>query len=221
MTTAEPQLIIPAFTSDNAGQYSVIQMRNDCNSESSQIANIQIQSELIIPIIETIPDVCEGSDITINSGIVDGNQFIWFTPTGTRITDEPELEIPNVSMSDAGSYSLSIIDGNCVTDTSEAATLNILPIPNSLSFPADNVMVCADEQNELVICISEDNPNSDRLQLLDINSGTTIQETNGTCFDISFLLSAGNRTLSLSPIVEVDGCVSCLLYTSPSPRDRG
>jgi len=208
VNTTEPRFVIPAFTSDNAGQYSVIQMRNDCNSATSQIVDIRIQSELIIPIIETIPDVCEGSDITIKSEIADGNQFIWFTPTGTSITDEPALEISNVSISDAGSYSLSIIDGNCVTDTSEAVILNILPIPNSLSFLSDNIMVCADEQSELTICISEDNPDGNRLQLLDINSGTTIQETDGTCFDISFLLTAGNRTLSLSPIVEINGCTS-------------
>ena len=208
ITTSEPQFVIPSFNSDNTGDYAVIQSRNECNSQQSETVTIEIRTEQIVPIIQSIEDICEGEDLIINSVNTDGEQFIWFTPRGTRITDLPELEILEASQLDAGSYSLSIIEGNCVSDTSETVSLNIIATPNPISLQTEDMLICADERSDLIVCISESNPNADLIQLIDVNTGTIIQESNDTCFDISFLLDAGNRNFQLSPIIEIDGCPS-------------
>jgi len=213
ITTNEPQFVIPSFNSDNAGQYAVVQTRNNCSSEPSEIISIEIRTEQIVPLIQSIPNICEGEDLIINSISADGDQFIWFTPRGTRVTDLPELEINDASSLDAGSYSLSIIEGNCISDTSETVSLNIIPIPNPITLQSEEIIVCADEQSNLIICISESNTNANQIQLIDVISGTTIQESNGTCFDISFLLNAGNRIFQLSPVIQIDGCSSQIVDT--------
>lgn len=213
ITTTEPRLTIPSFNSNNSGDYQVIQTRNSCESLPSEITSISVQSEQITPIINPESDACEGDDIVLNTTTTEGEQFIWFTPTGTIITDDPFLELNNVSIQDAGAYSLNIVEGNCISDTSESILLEVIPIPEPISFSQGDLSICSTDSNMLEICIEQTIADIDNLQLLDVMSGATIQESNNGCFDISFLLDAGTRTYMLSPIAIKSDCPSLVIDT--------
>lgn len=212
VTTLVPSLSINNFNGDNSGIYAVIQKKGECASDISNQLNINIQSEPIMPIIQGESAYCIGEDIILSSSVPNADSYVWFTPNGTRTLTENAFTINDAGFDDAGSYSLFLQEGNCISETSANFQITINEKPIAPLFEERLVEICSEELNEFEICI-QNSVIKDQLQLIEISTGTTLQESTGECFDLSFLLNSSTQVYELAAVAELNGCLSDIIDT--------
>lgn len=211
--TTVPTLTIPDFNTNSSGSYSAIQIVNECRSENSEDLNLLLQTEPLTPTLIGNSSICEGDDYLLEVDILNADNYIWFTPNGTITTDVNELLLEDVAINEAGSYSVFIRSGNCISDTSQFFTLAVMPIPESLVFFEDDISICNSDVSELIICTDPVIGFWDKIKLTDLQTGTTIQESDDNCFDLDFLLSSGEASYELGVVSELTGCQSINIDT--------
>lgn len=220
--TAIPQLTISVFTENDNGAYTVVQENNDCRSVDSGAILINIQSEPVKPVIQATQNLCIGESVTLTIDEEGADQYIWFTPNGTMFLTEPRLVIDGLSQADAGAYSVFLLEGNCTSDTSDAYFLEVLSLPESVSFAEREIELCSDDLEELILCIEEANADFEKIIVEDINSSVILQESTSECLDLSFLLGT-NAEYELNLYAETNGCrssnsdlITLIINDSPS-----
>ena len=207
--TSEPHLELSNFNPTLAGNYTVVQTDNGCPSMQSEIFEVNIQTEPITPIINGDSDLCEGDDLLLTVTTLDANEYIWFTPNGTITTAENRLEVNEVSIADAGGYRVFLRDGNCVSDTSSITNISVNILPEKPTFENSLIELCADDLTDFELCINNSFELSyDLLRLIDLATGTTIQETETDCFQLDFLLDSDDNIFNLTSISSLNNCTS-------------
>ncbi len=205
--TPIPELKINSFAANNNGSYTVIQEKNGCRSVESEVIMINLQAEPIKPVILATENFCLGETITLSIDEENADMYTWFTPNGTLLLDEPRLVIDELSAADAGAYSVFLLEGNCRSDTSDAYFLEVISLPESVSFAESEIDLCSDELEELILCIQEPNAEYEKLVVVDVNSSVVLQESGTDCLDLSFLLGT-NAEYELNLFAESNGCRS-------------
>jgi gliding motility-associated-like protein len=92
--------------------------------------------------IEANSPLCEGDDLIITA---DGTalEYYWSTPSGdVLVNDSPQLNIQNVQSTDAGVYTLSILDGACTSLPSDILVVEIDVVPTEQAFAGEDVFAC-------------------------------------------------------------------------------
>lgn len=94
-----------------------------CSATSS--ATALVVTAPTIGIIPNYPVLCEGSNLVLSG--TGGNSYLWSGP-GTFSSNQQTISIPNASVSNSGTYSLTSTTGPCTVSTTQTITINPLPI---------------------------------------------------------------------------------------------
>jgi len=210
ITTDMPFLNLPNFGNTQVGSYSVVQVLNGCRSEISEAVTISLESKPPTPIIEGDNIICIGSTLELTATNEANAQYVWTTPNGTLTQTSNILTIDNIEAFQAGDYQVFIQKTNCSSDVSEIFNIEIRELPASPEFTSNVVSLCADETQELEVCIQNNNVDYDNLLIIDKATNTILQESTSLCFDLSFLLGVTTQSYVLNVVGVKDGCRSIM-----------
>ncbi len=153
-SSTSPAATIPNATFDNSGAYTLV-VTNTAGC-SSLPATLNVAVPAIIPTPQTpVPDLqgpfCEGDDVTLTTNAYPGGaSYVWTTTAAggnTFVTSTPSLMLDDLTVADAGNYSVEYIVADCPSSTSGTFTLVVNPKPTAL--PLSNNPVCEGETIQL------------------------------------------------------------------------
>ena len=128
--------VIPNATSMQNGTYSLTVMNGDGCASNTLSTTVDVMDPPAIPTRPALSagegsSVCAGDVVNIETSIYNGNQILyrWTTPSGIIETTNPILRINEVSMADAGQYTVVVQIDDCVTQPSPTFNLVVNPIP--------------------------------------------------------------------------------------------
>jgi len=137
------------------GTYTLTVINENCSSAP-------VNTEVDITITPGQPSIiipsatCVGNDIVLTSSISgEDYTYIWNTPSNTLTTDEPTLSLTNLSNTDEGEYSVTIMIGGCISEESIPVELDVTAQPSAPVFTT-NSPVCFGE----LMVLSITNPSS-------------------------------------------------------------
>lgn len=128
----EKNPIISDVNASANGIYSLTVMNGTCESNTLTltlaITETPDQATIIAPL-----QVCEGDSLILYlSGNHDSSiDYEWNTPQGTVISSTDSLIISNATLDSDGSYSVSLINGDCRSVVSEGQVVSIISRPTS------------------------------------------------------------------------------------------
>jgi len=133
-------LLIPAITNDLSGEWSVIAEEGICSSDTSEIFQVSVESNLNVGATNDGPH-CEGDSVLLTSSFIPGATYLWEDPNGLnhngRIVTAIAVE---------GLYTVTITTpSNCITTTTTNVEVGTRPVITALS-------------NTSLPCMSEDMP---------------------------------------------------------------
>ena len=116
-------------------QYSVACTTNSCTSDSSNAITITVNPIPTKPIITpTSATICSGSSTMLTASVCADGRLGWTNNlVGTSITVSPTVNI---------SYKVSCTILECTSDSSDAATVTVNPIPTQPTITPNSALIC-------------------------------------------------------------------------------
>ena len=151
-TSQSPSFTISNASIANSGLYTVQASIAGCVSQMSNNQNVVVFDQMgTAPSLSVSANVlCEGETLTLSTSSLPGNnvQYEWFFNGGSGqvslgVTATPSLQLNNLTSGSSGLYSVVAGNGNCLTPSSNAQSVNVT---NNIG-PALSLSVVAD-----VIC---------------------------------------------------------------------
>lgn len=143
--STDPSAIIPGATADDNGPYNLtVTNTNGCHSLPATVT-VEIPELLSTPTIDNIAPHCVGENAILEVEPYVGSTatYVWTTPNTTITTTTPSLPVNDLSLADAGDYSVNYVVDGCFSPMSSAVELEVNSIP-SIS-PSSNSPVCEGE----------------------------------------------------------------------------
>ncbi len=210
ITTDVPELNLLNFDNTQVGNYSVTQELNGCRSGISQVIVITLESKPPTPIISGENVLCEGATLELSATTESNADYVWITPNGIVTQTDNTLLIENITGAQNGSYQVLTQKTNCISDTSAFFDIQVMQSPDGPEFFTNNISICADETQILEVCVNAANIDYDNLIIIDQSTNTVLQESNTTCFDLSFLIGNTSQSYILNVAAVKDGCQSSM-----------
>ncbi len=208
VTTTTPSLTIDNISTQDLGQYSVIQEQNTCRSQPSSSIDVSIIDLPQVPSISGPTMICEGDRLILTTELMQGSTYLWQTPTGLITQDTPELIIDNISISQQGNYQVYTEMGACTSPLSDVLNLQVIARPIAPEFVSTSLSICNSTNSQLEVCIEDYLQEYDLVQIIDVSSGTILMEERSLCFDLSFLLGSSQSSIELAAVIIEDNCSS-------------
>ncbi|MCS6905083.1 MAG: T9SS type A sorting domain-containing protein, partial [Bacteroidia bacterium] len=124
-TLANPR--IPNASIHRSGNYSLTIRLGGCTLPTA-ISNISILPPPSMPIISSNSPICEGQQLLLTANTLSGNyQYLWQGPNEFE-SSAPNVLINNVRLAAAGTYSLTLVSGNCTSATA-VTEVEVRPLP--------------------------------------------------------------------------------------------
>ncbi len=140
--------IYPASTA-NSGWYQLIITDGICTSDTAAVL-ITVNLNPLTPVLSSNSPACEGDNLTLYTSSVGGTYF-WSGPSGFSSTEQNPV-IQNVSVNDAGTYSM-LFDNGC---QSPVAAINISINKNpTLTSISSNAPVCEGDELQLTFTATD------------------------------------------------------------------
>ncbi len=206
LTSSDTDFIIPAAGLSDAGLYALQINLNGCSSELSTI-QIEITEGIseTLNIFSTSFTSCEGDAYTLFTNFIDGTDIVYawthinlMGQSLTFTTSEPSLVFNELSMEQAGVYSVIATNGTCESNPAELFELEVFSLPAAPQIVGESNLC---EGDNLLLTAKVTDP------LLTFDwSGPNGFTSNETTIDIKNLPSsmAGPYTLQVSS----NGCNS-------------
>ena len=140
-STAAPPAIVNANVL-NEGTYTLVVSNGNCVSVPFSL-DIDVLPLPAAPAVSSNAPVCVGEALTVSSSN-GADAYAWTLPgSAQEVTDSPEYSINNAAVSQSGSWSLSVFDGNC---WSQPSTLEVQVdvIPSEQAYAGANTLGCAE-----------------------------------------------------------------------------
>lgn len=121
--------VIPNGTATDNGEYTLVVTNSAGCISAPMMTTVEVKNTPAMPVIAGDLTVCEGESLTLATTPVTGDSvaYIWMTPNGMVNTETPSLTIPMTAVTDAGAYSLSVYVNGCISLTSPASDVTIIP----------------------------------------------------------------------------------------------
>ncbi len=124
---------IPNATFASSGTYTLVVTNAQGCSSLPATLNVAVPQVVGTPTVPTgiINPYCVGDALTIATSPYPGPNvtYIWHTPSGNYTTSTPSLTLPNLTVTDAGPYTVNYSVNDCLSGTSGTATLVVNPAP--------------------------------------------------------------------------------------------
>lgn len=110
----------------NEGEYSLIISVGSCQSDTV-LTRVNVFDKPATPMITSGETFCEGSTVSLTvNNIPNGDLYKWYLDGTLFVTeDDNSLVIQNAQASNSGSWQVTVQDGLCTSDTSEAQNIVI------------------------------------------------------------------------------------------------
>jgi hypothetical protein len=133
------------ITTDYSGVYSLTVSLSGCSAETIT-TKVLVEPKPEIGLISSNSPVCEGSNLELTANFIVNAIYTWQGPSDFTSQASSPL-IQNVSRNAAGTYSLLVRIGNCVSDTL-TTYVNVLPRPN-MPIAGSNSPLCSGQNLNL------------------------------------------------------------------------
>jgi len=123
-----------SITVSDSGTYSVSVNNGTCASATSVATTVTVNALPATPTISTsgATTFCDGESVTLTSSAATGN--IWSNGQTTQ----------SITVSNSGTYSVSVNNGTCGSATSAATTVTVNPLPGTPTISASGVTTFCD-----------------------------------------------------------------------------
>lgn len=139
-TSNESGPVIEHAGTSRTGQYACYVVAGGCTSEVARTA-VQVDAGLPAPQVTSNSPVCEGGNIELTAGTVNGAGYVWSGPGGFSST-AASLDLPSAGPAAGGIYTLYLTgSAGCVSDTVHV-TVTVQPLPAAPEI-SSNSPVCA------------------------------------------------------------------------------
>lgn len=145
---------IPNATIANSGPYTLVVTNSQGCSSLPATVNVAIPAVLPTPgapVPNSSLPYCAGDNMTLVTTAFPGSNatYAWNTPTGTYTTTSPSLTINNLTVADAGAYTVQYMVNDCPSATSGSTPIVVNAIPVIL--PTSNSPVCEGQTIQLSV----------------------------------------------------------------------
>ncbi|MCF8246611.1 MAG: gliding motility-associated C-terminal domain-containing protein [Saprospiraceae bacterium] len=124
---------IPNATFGNSGTYTLVVTNAQGCSSLPATLNVAIPQVLNTPNQPAgiVNPYCVGDAVTITTNPYPGPNvtYVWHTPSGDYTTSTPSLTLSNLTVTDAGPYTVNYSVGDCLSGTSSSNPLVVNPAP--------------------------------------------------------------------------------------------
>ncbi|MCC6725536.1 MAG: gliding motility-associated C-terminal domain-containing protein, partial [Saprospiraceae bacterium] len=133
-TTNIPTFYVQNMGTNNEGVYTVTASVGNCATQPSNAQDVDVTNALSgAPTISaSAAQICEGETLALNSSIYPGTnvQYQWYFNNGTTntllgTTDLPTYFVQNIANGNEGTYTVVVASGNCATQPSNAAAVDV------------------------------------------------------------------------------------------------
>lgn len=171
--TQSPELVISP--SKGIHFYYIIAKGPDCSSNPSSLLKVTVREVPVASVNNLLLSPCEGDNIVLGTPVNNANFiYAWSGPAGYNETGRLPRIITNVSLANAGKYTLVIKNGSCVSDTA-ITNVAILERPTRPSISAADIFCQGATFNMIAI----NSPNGERYEwfLNDVLFQTTMDNS--------------------------------------------
>lgn len=127
------------LTTLDAGSYSVIATVNGCASVSAN-TSVAITNSTPTPVVSNNGPLCPGQNLQLSASAISGATYSWTGPNGFTSSDQ-NPSISNITLADAGIYSVTALTTGCGTSTAGSTTVVINTLPSAPSI-SNNGPLC-------------------------------------------------------------------------------
>ena len=219
--TSTPFATADSITLNGLTNDTIIYVENlDSNCTSDRIAvNINISPASATPIINGNNIVCYGDTLQLSTPTIPNGNYNWSGPNNFSSNQNP-VTIINTDSTNAGTYTLSVSDGNCSSGDTNIV-IAILPPPNiTINMPdtikkclIDTIIISANGNYQNIIWNTGSTLDS-TLAFLPGYYYATVTDSNG-CISISDSIYVGNYIVAQPQLSDTSVCYgdSILLST--------
>ncbi len=205
-STTVPNYSFVPTSSLNSGDYEVQVEAGLCGAVNSDVVQVSVFDPTVTPTVDVgnSSTVCEGEQLNLNVvSPVDNTVYTWYDSNGNVVETGITLSINNLTLGQAGNYSLEANTNGCGVEETTISIDVIQSIPTPV-IDLSNNMVC--DGGEVTLIISNDAVvNSAIYNWYDAN-GNLISQTNAPSLTLSNVSSGDADTYSV--IVKVGDCSS-------------
>jgi uncharacterized protein YodC (DUF2158 family) len=207
-----------SITVSNAGSYWVRWFDGTCNSDTSNIVVVSVNSRPAVPTITEngSTEFCEGDSVVLMSSSPTGN--VWSTGGTTQ----------NIAATSTGDYWVFVDDGTCSSDTSLLAIVTVDPLPPTPTItPSGPTAICTGDSVTLTSSSTTGNiwSTGETTESITVYSADTIWllVDDGTCLsDTSAIVIVSITPIPPAPTITASGPVQfcpggSVTLTSNSP----
>lgn len=152
-TSVNATATIPNATFGNSGTYTLVVTNAQGCSSLPATLNVAIPQVVGTPTPPTgiINPYCVGDALTIATSPYPGPNvtYVWHTPSGDYTTSTPSLTLPNLTVADAGPYTVNYSVNDCLSGTSGTVNLVVNSAPSVQVM--SNSPVCEGQTLELSV----------------------------------------------------------------------
>ncbi|MBI5914487.1 MAG: HYR domain-containing protein [Bacteroidetes bacterium] len=112
---------------------------------------INVLPSEVPPAMASSSEVCEGGDVSFTVGTIPGATYTWTHESGTTVANQPNFTLTNVTLSQAGEYTVLISLPYCETEYVVEIGVNPLPQPAITA----NDLLCSDGSVPLNLSASD------------------------------------------------------------------
>jgi hypothetical protein len=217
-TSTSANININNVTTANGGNYDLTVTKNGCVSTTSSTVTIKL---LPVAAITGTNSICENADLNLtatDAGV--GATYAWSGPNGFTSTLQTSA-INNVTTANGGGYDLTVTKNGCVSTTSSAVTIKLLPVAaitgtNSICETANLNLSATDAGVGATYAWSGPNAFTSTSANISINNVTT---SNGGNYDLTVTkngcvsTTSSTVTIKLLPVAAITGTNSICVKT--------
>lgn len=202
--TTVNELVFDVVDASIAGSYSVQVMIGECMSSESDVFDIVVNNNEMIPSISTGGDECVENEYILYTDFSGQLGVEWELPDGSFvIADTLNLLL---SENEAGDYRARTYEDGCPSEWSAIENIDVLDPRNGISLTTDFIFSCNNDDSGLEFCVETDGPTTGVIFqwfLGDLKLG----ETSSLCYEVEEpeLFAFGSNEISLK--FNYNGCI--------------
>lgn len=202
--TTENQLFFESVSTAISGSYGVQVTIGECTSPASDIVNIFVNDNVMVPSISASGEECVENEYHLFTDFSDLLEIEWELPSGELVTADTLSLL--LEESDAGSYRARTYSNDCPSEWSSIFSIDVLDPRKNVSLVTDFIFSCNNDDADLEFCVESSSPTSGIVFQWFLGQ-QLIGETSDLCFRVQDLsvFSFGQNEISLQFVY--NGCL--------------
>jgi len=202
--TTVNELVFESVDDAVSGAYGVQVMIGECTSPTSDVVNIIVNDNNMVPEISSVGDECVENEFRLFTDLSGNFEIEWELPNGTLlIVDTLVLQLTE---DDAGAYRSRSYSNGCPSPWSATQTVDVLDPRDDITLSTDFIFSCNNDDSGLEFCV-ESTASTSGITFQWFLGDIKLGETSGLCYEVESpeLFAFGTNEISLK--FNYNGCI--------------